>query len=79
MIVLKGVMMMLNKDFYKELQTESNIIDEFNSLSLSGKEVIATLILDNLEKNGISAPVFVAQYVSNKKAAAKEDEVFINV
>lgn len=70
---------MLNKDFYKELQTESNIIDEFNSLSLSGKEVIATLILDNLEKNGISAPVFVASYVSNKKAAAKEDEVFINV
>ena len=70
---------MLNKDFYKELQTESNIIDEFNSLSLSGKEVIATLILDNLEKNGISAPVFVASYVSNKKAADKEDEVFINV
>ena len=71
--------MMLNKDFYKELQTESNIIDEFNSLSLSGKEVIATLILDNLEKNGISAPVFVAQYISNKNAAAKEEEMFINV
>lgn len=70
---------MLNKDFYKELQTESNIIDEFNSLSLSGKEVIATLILDNLEKNEISAPVFVAQYISNKKAAAREEEEFINV
>lgn len=70
---------MLNKDFYKELQIQSNIIEDFNSLSLSGKEVIATLILDNLEKNGISAPVFVAQYVSNKKAAAKEEEMFINV
>lgn len=70
---------MLNKDFYKELQIESNIIDEFNSLSLSGKEVIATLILDNLEKNGISAPVFVTQYISNKKAAIKEEEQFINV
>lgn len=71
--------MMLNKDFYKELQIQSNIIDEFNSLSLSGKEVIATLILDNLEKNGISAPVFVAQYIGNKKAAAKEGGMFVDV
>lgn len=70
---------MLNKNFYKELQIQSNIIEDFNSLSLSGKEVIATLILDNLEKNGIEAPVFVAQYVINKKAASKEEEVFINV
>lgn len=70
---------MLNKDFYKELATQSNIIDEFHSLSLSGKEIIATLVLDQLEKEGISAPVFVASYIANKKSIQKEEEMFINV
>ena len=53
---------MLNKDFYRELAIESKMIEEFHSLSLSGKEIMATLILDELEKNGIAAPVFVASY-----------------
>ena len=70
---------MLNKDFTKELMLESKIIDEYHSLSLSGREIIATLILEDLEKNGISAPVFVAQYIRNKKEIKKEGEQFINV
>lgn len=70
---------MLNKDFYRELTIESKIIEEFHSLSLSGKEIMATLILDELEKNGIAAPVFVASYISNKKAIQDEEEMFINV
>lgn len=70
---------MLNKDFYKELQIQSNIINEFHSLSLSGKEIIATLVLDQLEKEGVSAPVFVASYIGNRKAIQKEEEMFINV
>ena len=70
---------MLDKDFYKELANESKIIDLFHGLSLSGKEVVATLVMDELEKNGISAPVFAAQYIANKKAIEKEEEMFINV
>lgn len=70
---------MLNKDFTKELMLESKIIDEYHSLSLSGREIIATLILEDLEKNGISVPVFVAGYIRNKKEIKKDEEQFINV
>lgn len=63
---------MLNKEFIKELRIESEIIDSFHSLSLSGKQVIATLVLDELEKENICPASFVASYITNKKEIEKE-------
>ena len=63
---------MLNKDFIKELRTESEIIDSFHTLSTSGKQVIATLVLDELEKDGVCSVSFVASYITSKKEIEKE-------
>ena len=63
---------MLNKEFIKELRTESEIIDSFHTLSTSGKQVIATLVLDELEKEGICPASFVASYITSKKEIKKE-------
>lgn len=70
---------MLNKDFYKELETESQIMDLIKGLSLPGKEVIATLLLDTMEKEGIMPASFVACYLANKKEIEKEKEQFIEL
>lgn len=70
---------MLNKKFYEELAIESQIMNLIKGLSLPGKEVIATLLLDQMEKEGIMPASFVACYLSNKKEIEREKEQFIEL